>query len=207
MTESPAVAAGCIQSLPTDEGQQPSNKSSAAGPEQTEIFCWGEKMIRTSLAARWAHTVWEPRLVLHLWLAGTSTAMLAGNTSCNPTSRWSECCASIGLLSATIRRWNPSLSCPQSRLQNLHCAEEKIRKEMAVDALWREENSCRDFSSDVHGMRHKVPAQEERYPSSGKEGNRRTSCRLADAHCCQLSRAENSVMCCQVTSNHTPAAN
>lgn len=118
-------------------------------------------------------TVWEPRLVLHLWLAGTSTAMLAGNTSCNPTSRWSECCASTGLLSATIRRWNPSLSCPQSRLQNLHCAEEKIRKEMAVDALWREENSCRDFSSDVHGMRHKVPAQEERYPSSGKEGNRR----------------------------------
>ena len=163
-------------------------------------------MIRTSLAARWAHSLGTSSCSASL--AGWHKHSYAGrNTSCNPTSRWSECCASIGLLSATIRRWNPSLSCPQSRLQNLHCAEEKIRKEMAVDALWREENSCRDFSSDVHGMRHKVPAQEERYPSSGKEGNRRSSCRLADAHCCQLSRAENSVMCCQVTSNHTPAAN
>lgn len=29
-------------------------------------------------------TVWEPRLVLHLWLAGTSTAMLAGTPAAIP---------------------------------------------------------------------------------------------------------------------------
>lgn len=131
-------------------GPIPPKQVASGQPWTNWSFCQGQPKDDQdkpwcTLSSPWAHAVWQACLPLHFDSLAPAQPCWEVATGCDTSSRQSltkkwERYVSGELSSAEIKRWNPSVGCPQRGPQNLYCCKDNIHEVMAADVLWREKS-------------------------------------------------------------------